>query len=143
MKKDIESIFSDKIRLSAAVITKEFDLIEMYNSLFQKLKQGELEKDDVILSEYFFLTWKNLSELYDFLEFGCAEGWGKIKNNEEEFKQLVVIIKKYKKLNSNLLFSDLTNAYSTIRKITEFSGFHDVARFTEEEKELNIEEAFR
>jgi len=143
MKKDIESIFSDKIRLSAAVITKEFDLIEMYNALFKKIKQGELEEGDVVLSEYFFLTWKNLSELYDFLEFGCAEGWNKIKSNEEEFKQLVIIMQKNRELKSDLLFSDLTNAYKTIRKITEFSGFHDVARFTEEEKELNIEEAFR
>lgn len=143
MKKDIEDIFSDKIRTAAAALVKEFDIMEVYCNLFTKVRQGELTQEEATQSESYFKAWENLIQLYDFFEFGTAIRWSEIKENESEFIQLKEIIKKYKTIKSSLVFSDLTNVYDSIRKISEFSGLHDVSRFIKEEKELNIEEAFR
>jgi len=122
------SIYSDKIKLSQIAVTKELDLIENYNSLYKKIKQKELTLDELNQCEHFFFVWKNLIELYHFLEFNSALKWGKEKENEKNYDQLKETINKYRSIDDECSFHELTFAFDMVRKIMEFSGFHDVAR---------------
>ena len=122
-----EEIFSDKEMLSSTMLAKEFFLIELYNSLAEKITTGELDKQEACESNYFFNAWRNLMELYEFLEFDYAISWGRLKDNSEEYQKLIEIIAKYRKFEHNLTFSDLEKAYIDVRRVMAHTGFHSVS----------------
>jgi len=134
MKNENVEIFQDKIRLSAVFVEKELDLIHNFTNLLAKLKQNIILKNDIDRHPDFYITLQNLAGLYLTLEHPYKD-----KLTEEEQKKIDKIILKFKNLEQ-IEIEELIDGVDIVRKIMALTGFHDVMRSIEEEK--NIEEAF-
>jgi len=118
-----EEIYLDKIQLGAIIIQKELTLIEIYNSLIHSIRM----RPEILemLNDYpnYHTVWRNLCELYDFLEYDYVN---KLKSTKDKdfIKNVVTKYKQFKKLS----IEDLNKAMDIIRKIMSISKFHDIIR---------------
>lgn len=126
-----EEVYLDKIKLGALIVEKELNLIELFNRLIMDIRQ----RPDLmtILNEYpdYQITWRNLVELYDFLENDYAKHL-----NKEDNKFIKEAIESYRDLKPVTL-SSLKRCVGIVRRIMSISKFHDLIRKNEYSKGLD------
>lgn len=118
----MSEVYLDKIKLGALIVEKELNLIEKFNGLIYDIRIRPDIMD--ILEDYppFFITWRNLSELYDFLEYDYIDKIPKIK------KDLIKMTMKNYRAGQKVDIEQLKEAVEIIRLIMSKSKFHDVVR---------------
>jgi len=121
-----DRIFSDKIKLWAMIIGFELEAIQEYESLFRRLRTGEIDEVDLERDSDYHLVWQQIISLFSFLEFGKGIK-NLIKNDNKAYDRLKRIVLRYRKLDMTLSFADLNFSYDLIRKIMDLSGFHDLS----------------
>lgn len=133
---DDTQIFIDKIKLAAVLVQKELLMIHHVNVLKNQIKNELLDIGRVKESNEWGWAWQNISEMYDFLEFGYLD-----LLEEEDNKAVVAIMDKYNALEKPVEWDDLLIAYTGIRKVMERGKFHDVSRTAIKEADFLAEES--
>lgn len=118
----MSEVYLDKIKLGALIVEKELKLIEVFNELIYDLRI----RSDIMdfINEYppFLMCWRNLSELYDFLEYDYL---GKIDKKKRDL--IALIMNDYRK-GLDVDIEQLKKAVEIIRLVMSKSKFHDVVR---------------
>jgi len=117
----MSEVYLDKIKLGAMIVEKELNLIELFNTLIYDIRVRPDIKG--FLNEYppYFNCWRNLAELYDFLEYDYLDKIGKDK------AKIKKVMDGYR-YEAELKMEDLKEGFRIIRLIMSKSKFHDVVR---------------
>ncbi len=139
MAEDIElnKLFIDKLRLSAAILEKEGQLAGAFASLMKKIRCGYVSIENVDKCNEYDNSWRLVYELYIFMKHNKIE---ELKDKlEEEYGDLIDVMKKYSNPDEKLNFFDLKNSVDIITKFISKAGYHD-DKIKKEEGDLESEE---
>lgn len=131
-------IFIDKIKLAGALVSKEFNTINMVNHLKSMVKFKQINLNNVADYNEWFWSWQNISELYDFLKNDYLEPLKKA--DKELYEDIIEIMDNYDKETTINTYPELKRAYNGILKMMALSKFHDVARTSDNEGDFIAEE---
>jgi hypothetical protein len=128
-----DSVFLDKIKLSALIVDKEGQLAGSYATLIKKLKQGSIEPSNLVESSDYHNCWRLMHELYTFMKHNeIAEHKAE---HQEEHETLKNIFCTYEKLDSIMSFEQLKQALDILTKIISMAGYHNTTFQTEDDFE--------
>ena len=123
----MKDVYLDKIKLASVIVEKELRIISLVNDLHRRIQEIPEIIKQLNENEDFLDCWRNLKELYDFLEFDYIKQLDKPKKEELEN-----LIGKYNQFHKMKL-EELNKAYNHIREVMSATKFHDLIRSTEEE----------
>lgn len=120
---DINSIFQDKIKLSAAIVQKEFDMITEYSKLLRRIRSQEITQEDMEKDIDYHIAWQQANILYQFLENKYALDLK--KKNKSEYEKLIDIMTRYED-EKEVSYSEFKFIIKRIIKIMSLANFDDV-----------------
>ena len=130
MKEYENSLFLDKIKLSAVILDKEGQLNGKVSEYLTSRRNGYIHDKHLKDSEKFPSCWSLIYELYMFLKHNKIE---ELKGKfEDECDTMVSSMTKYEEEDS-LTHVELISSYDAIAKLITKSGYHDDKRQSDEE----------
>jgi hypothetical protein len=133
----VDSVFLDRIRLSALIVDKEGQLAGSYATLLKKLKQNMINKEELADTNEFANCWRLLHELYTFMRHNeIAEHR---KRSPEEHELLTHLFQKYETADLRMTYEDLQQAVNTLTKVISQAGYHNTA--WQSDDDFDLEEA--
>lgn len=134
-------IFADKIKKEAIFWYKALTIRENYEQMFARFRNRELREEDIIKLPDYKLLWISIAELYGILRYRYLK---KLEEKSKDSKERIdKIMEKYRNKEETMPFSDTSFIVETLQEACSINSFDDVSLDKHEEKELNIEEAFR
>lgn len=134
-------IFADKIKKEFIFWHKALTIRENYEQMFSKYRTGQLREDELIKLNDFNVLWISISELYGILHYRYLK---KLEDKKKvEFDKLTAIMDRYRVKGEKMNFADTSFTVEILQETCSINSFDDVSLDKKEDKELNIEEAFR
>ena len=136
-KQQDDIIFQDKLRLTRLLVQKELVLIEEWNSLLRLQREHRMRDDEFEreCTSEIGVAAQIMMQLYDYFQFGAIQKFK--KKYPEKYKDMEVIVLKYKKSLNRLSMNDMSFLYDNVRHAMELGGYHDVSVKTDKGSDWN------
>ncbi len=130
-----ESIYLDKLKLSAILIHKQFLVISNVSSVVALVYKQSIELDRLRETSEWMWSWQNINELFDALKNEHLK-----KLDKDEQTQINGFVERYNTFDKTLTLADLMRTKEILLKLMSVSGFHDLGLKSDIVE--NLEEAF-
>ena len=127
-----QELFINKLAVSALVVNKEGQLMNSYMTILNKIRKGQVGKQEITTKASFFDCWGICLELYMFL----SEKFDKLKDKDlDNFNKLKTLVEKYERTEQDLKFEELEITVGLLVRFVIQFGFHNVDRMDNTEED--------
>lgn len=125
-----DSLFLDKLSITAAILRKESELVGEMSSLIADIEGGILKQEKLTDDIKYSSCLRIIHELYSFFKFNKLEE-NKIDTKKKD--KLDSLMEKYLSLKNKIQFEELYEMYLILLELISKCGYHVDKVRTEEE----------